>query len=601
MPADACVWNSDQCFKGALMESSMRCETPNSLSAEAGRSFGTLDLSGASEALDASADSMSPKDGNTENNLSAMSATNVSMASTRYAHTGSPSRSRREPVDFPATPMMPMSSTLKMSLSHGTPHRTSEEAATHLRDGDLSARSNFTPTRSNESPLHPLRLFNPPQQPTPHAPVSAANEGSAAAHRAAHPAFGAALQSFRPNQGGAVNSRRTDQFHTRHNPFLGVGAISCSPHEHSRFSLQRTLRLTLRSFHHDFFEFEEIGKGSHGKVFKCHRKIDLCPYAVKEIPTGACSVKRRECLLREIYAHSSQADNVHVVRYYNAWEQDETLYIQMELCSGTLKTLREKEGPFQEDQLADVLLQTASGLAYMHAHNQAHMDLKPENMFWTERGIYKLGDFGLVTVADAGQHFDDGDKVYLSREMLMHDFCDLRKGDIFALGMSMYELASGSPIPSTGDAYHAMRDGQVPRLPAEISDEMFSLIASMLHPNPSERPSAADIVRHPMLFPRLRPESAACLRTQPSPIKVETAAANQGDMIRTHLRALDAEKKVMQLEASLKEAQDQLMLYKECIQGALKGNRPSNAMACEEIQRLCSPAGRQLPTVKALF
>jgi hypothetical protein len=35
---------------------------------------------------------------------------------------------------------------------------------------------------------------------------------------------------------------------------------------------------------------------------------------------------------------------------------------------------------------------------------------------------------------------------------------------MFALGVSMYELASPDPLPANGDAYHALRDGAAPRL-----------------------------------------------------------------------------------------------------------------------------------------
>ena len=57
---------------------------------------------------------------------------------------------------------------------------------------------------------------------------------------------------------------------------------------------------------------------------------------MKEINNEFRSERERERLLREIYALSTQGDNVHVVRYFNAWEQDDKLYIQTELCTGSL-------------------------------------------------------------------------------------------------------------------------------------------------------------------------------------------------------------------------------------------------------------------------
>ncbi len=42
---------------------------------------------------------------------------------------------------------------------------------------------------------------------------------------------------------------------------------------------------------------------------------------------------------------------------------------------------------------------------------------------------------------------------------------------MFALGVSMYELASPYPLPANGEAYHALRDGAAPKL-IEISQPL---------------------------------------------------------------------------------------------------------------------------------
>ena len=133
-------------------------------------------------------------------------------------------------------------------------------------------------------------------------------------------------------------------------------------------------------------------------------------------------------LLREIYALSTQGDNIHVVRvanacqhshakshtdksiiqeltfacmparfhkhththtlrarthtntsiqvrYFNAWEQEDKLYIQMELCKGSLADLRKKQGPLAEPQLSDIMVQVACPSWLCHgliAHTPFH-------------------------------------------------------------------------------------------------------------------------------------------------------------------------------------------------------------------------------------
>ena len=58
--------------------------------------------------------------------------------------------------------------------------------------------------------------------------------------------------------------------------------------------------------------------------------------------------------------------------------------------------------------------------------------VKPDNIYTTARGIYKLGDLGLASRDSPRTHEDEGDKRYLSRELLQqHDNCDIFKADVF--------------------------------------------------------------------------------------------------------------------------------------------------------------------------
>jgi hypothetical protein len=90
----------------------------------------------------------------------------------------------------------------------------------------------------------------------------------------------------------------------------------------------------------------------------CVRKIDLWPYAVKVLPR-CNSANDRERVLQEIYAFAAQGDNPHTVRYYNAWEEDDVVYIQVCqefhkqheytecLVAGTFLGATYKQGPWE--------------------------------------------------------------------------------------------------------------------------------------------------------------------------------------------------------------------------------------------------------------
>jgi serine/threonine protein kinase len=201
-------------------------------------------------------------------------------------------------------------------------------------------------------------------------------------------------------------------------------------------------------------------------------------------------------------ALSDQADtaNFHIVRYHQAWMEDDRLYIQTELCSGTLSDEMNRtppilDAPRRYKLLREILL----ALDFIHRHNMVHLDIKPENIF-IKNDQYKLGDFGLVTKASSSQDVEEGDSRYMSMELLSGDNrSDLTKSDVFSMGITMYEICLGRQLPMNGEEWQDIRAGKLSPLP-NTDHDMANIIKRMMDPNPRNRPTPASLLKHPQLL-----------------------------------------------------------------------------------------------------
>ena len=123
------------------------------------------------------------------------------------------------------------------------------------------------------------------------------------------------------------------------------------------------------------------------------------------------------------------------------------------------------------------------------------MDVKPDNVFVGADGALKLGDFGLAVRSDGrSMAVREGDARYMPSEALNGDLRALDRVDIFALGISAYELARGTPLPKSGTAYEMLRSGTFTLMPG-FSLFMQNLWKALMHPDAAQRPSAASLLR----------------------------------------------------------------------------------------------------------
>uniref|UniRef100_A0A8D0CVF6 non-specific protein-tyrosine kinase n=1 Tax=Sander lucioperca TaxID=283035 RepID=A0A8D0CVF6_SANLU len=291
----------------------------------------------------------------------------------------------------------------------------------------------------------------------------------------------------------------------------------------------------LSRYESEFLELECIGVGEFGAVYKCVKRLDGCLYAIKRSRRPLAGSANEQLALKEVYAHAVLGHHPHVVRYYSAWAEDDHMIIQNEYCDGgSLSDVIVKK--VQDELFSEAELKDFSGLV--------HLDIKPSNIFICQRPstsaagegeseeeddrstsagvIYKIGDLGHVTSTNSPQ-VEEGDSRFLASEVLHEDYSHLPKADIFALGLTILLAAGAPPLPQNGDEWHSLREGQLPKLPKELSPPFRGLLQLMLDPDLMKRPSARELCKHTVLREERTGRVAAQLRRELNVEKFRTA------------------------------------------------------------------------------
>lgn len=236
---------------------------------------------------------------------------------------------------------------------------------------------------------------------------------------------------FNPSCETSTTPNNNYRMHTMHMPSPSSYSLSSSPHQFHQLTVAPAPPVISR-FTSDFEEVGKLGIGSFGTVHKVMSRLDGCMYAIKISKRKVKGRSDRDRMLKEVYALASLCDHshtgtFHIVRYHQAWMEENRLYIQTELCTSTLKEeivsgILQRCLPRRYKVLREILL----ALELIHENNMVHLDIKPENIF-IKGDQFKLGDFGLVSKATTDDDVEEGDSRYMSLELLSGDHVDLTK------------------------------------------------------------------------------------------------------------------------------------------------------------------------------
>ena len=158
-------------------------------------------------------------------------------------------------------------------------------------------------------------------------------------------------------------------------------------------------------------------------------------------------------------------------------------YIVMEHLKGEdLDERLKREIRLSIPEAVDKMLQAMEALAEAHSHGIVHRDLKPENLFVVQRAdgsdCIKVLDFGIAKMNETSHSGARdltqtqallGSPSYMSPEQLKSARDVDQRCDVWALGVCLYKLISGSP-PFRGENIHALLTAVIQSSPMELTE-----------------------------------------------------------------------------------------------------------------------------------
>lgn len=242
---------------------------------------------------------------------------------------------------------------------------------------------------------------------------------------------------------------------------------------------------------------QEIGRGGMGVVYRA-RDTRLGRNAAMKVlrPEFSTDPMYEKRFLDEA-RQAARFSHPNIVTVYDAGRWQGRLFIAMELVQGeTLETYVGSRRALPVRRVLEIALQAASALEALHAAGLVHRDLKPGNLIVTGNDTLKILDFGLARPPSSGDEESrrscSGTLSYTPPELLTSGRTDPR-GDIYALGIVLYELLMGLRAFESNsliDVMFRISEGRIPKPVADLPDlplELPGILKRMMATRPEER------------------------------------------------------------------------------------------------------------------
>ncbi|KAL6550021.1 Calcium-dependent protein kinase 29 [Orobanche minor] len=249
----------------------------------------------------------------------------------------------------------------------------------------------------------------------------------------------------------------------------------------------------------------ELGSGGFGVTRLCTEKSTGLEYACKSMSKTNIVP---EDVRREIRILEHLTGQPNIVEFKEAYEDEENVYVVMELCSGG--DLKSKVGCYSEKEAARVMRQILNMVYVCHFMGVMHRDVKPHNFLLVSRdedSPLKAIDFGISVFIEPGQLSSDvkGTRYFMAPELLRRNHG--KEIDVWSAGATLYMLLSACwPFFGASGEYkevhEAILSGKIDLQSFPwplISNSAKDLIRRMLTVDVTKRITIVEALEHPWL------------------------------------------------------------------------------------------------------
>jgi len=245
-----------------------------------------------------------------------------------------------------------------------------------------------------------------------------------------------------------------------------------------------------------------LGKGAMGIVYKA---VDPVIDRVVAIKTIRLTLSEEELAFYEArFAQEiktvGKLNHPHIVPIYDVGRTEQFAYMAMEFIDGQeLKAYMVGAKPLHVATTVDLVAQVADGLAFAHAREIVHRDVKPSNIMVAvseDRMVAKVMDFGIARAPSSAVKTQTGMIVgsprYMSPEQVIGKNIGPRS-DVFSLGVVLYEMLTGI-APFDADTVSSImyqtvhvREEPCSKANTDVPPPLDAIVAKALAKNPDER------------------------------------------------------------------------------------------------------------------